>query len=141
MKTLAIRRYSVGRIFVVTLGLAVVGALLGAVAGVFTLAICLTLSSDFEHLREPRLFAAAATLGAMVGTACVPPAWWLLLQGIPPGRALAGLTLGAIGGGVAGWLLPRSFAHGDGILITAALGFLGAAVILRSAAARAIRHR
>ena len=132
---MAIRRYSAGRILMVTLGLAVAGALLGAVAGVFTLATCLIVAGDFEHLKMP-LFFAAATLGAMVGAACVPPAWWLLLQRVPLGRAFGGLTLGAIVGGVAGWLLPRSFAHGDGILITAALGFFGAAVVLRVVAGR-----
>ena len=124
-------RYSAGRILAVTLGLAVAGAVCGAVAGVLALSTSLVLSHDFEHLEEPLLFAVAATLGAMVGTACVPISYWLLLQGIPLGRAFGGLTIGATVGAVAGWFLPRSFAHGDGILITGAVGFLGAAVILR----------
>ena len=128
---LAISRYRAGRILAVTLGLAVAGAVVGAVAGALALVASLILSQDVEHLKQPLLFAVAATLGAMVGTACVPLAYWLLLQRIPLKRAFGGLTVGATIGGVVGWFLPRSFAHGDGILITAAVGFFGAAVVLR----------
>ncbi len=127
-------RYSPARILAVTLGLAVAGAVFGGVAGAIALAISLVLSRDYGHLNEPVLFAVAATLGAMLGTACAPLAGWLLLRRVPLGRAFGGLTVGATLGGVAGWFLPRSFAHGDGVLIAAALGFLVAAVVLR------IRH-
>ena len=119
-----------------TLGLAVAGATFGAVAGAVALGTGLVLSQDFDRLKEPLLFAVAATLGAMLGAGCAPLAGWLLLRRVPLGRAFGGLTVGAIIGGVVGWFLPRSIAHGDGILITAAIGFLCAAVVLRITHAR-----
>lgn len=128
---MATTQSSPGRILAVTLGLVVAGAVFGGLAGAAALAISLVLSQDYGHLREPRLFAAAASIGALLGAACAPLAGWLLLRQIPLGRAFAGLTVGATLGGVVGWFLPRSFVRGDAILITAALGFLGAAVILR----------
>jgi hypothetical protein len=124
-------RYSLGRVLAVTLGLAAAGAVFGAVAGALALATGLVLSGDYGHLDEPVLFAIAATLGAMLGVVCAPLAGWLLLRRVPLGRAFGGLTVGATLGGVVGWFIPRSFAHGDGILIAAALGFLAAAVVLR----------
>ena len=130
---LTITRYSPGRIIAVTVGLAVAGAIFGAVAGAVALLISLTLTQQFDQLRELPLFAVAATLGAMLGAGCGPLAGWLLLRRLPLGQAFAGLTLGAIIGGVVGWFLP-SFAHGDGILVTAAIGSLCGAVVLR------IRH-
>ena len=129
-----IARYSPGRILVVTLGLSAAGAVFGGVAGAVALAISLVLSRDYGHLNDPLLFAVAATLGAMLGAGCAPLAGWLLLRRVPLGRAFGGLTVGATVGGVVGWFLLRSFAHGDGILIAATLGFLAAAVVLR------IRH-
>ena len=133
---MAITQYSPGRILAVTLGLVVAGAVFGGVAGAVALAISLVLSQEYRHLTEPRLFAVAASVGALLGAGCAPLAGWLLLRHVPLGRAFAGLTVGATLGGVVGWFLPRSFAHGDGILITAALGFLGAAVVLRLRYAR-----
>lgn len=133
---MAITQYSPGRIVAVTFGLVVAGAVFGGIAGAVALAISLVLSQDYGHLRESRLFAVAAVIGALLGAVCAPLAGWLLLRQVPLGRAFAGLTVGATLGGVAGWFLPRSFAHGDGILITAALGFLGAAVVLRIAHSR-----
>jgi len=76
----------------------------------------------------------------MLGAGCAPLAGWLLLRRVPLGRAFGGLTVGAIIGGVVGWFLP-SFAHGDGILITAALGFLCAAVLMRIRHARGSSER
>ena len=134
---MAITRYSPGRVLAVTLGLAAAGAVFGGVAGAVALAISLVVSRDYGHLNEPVLFAIATTLGAMLGAGCAPLAGWLLLRRVPLGRAFGGLTVGATLGGVVGWFLPRSFAHGDGILIAAALGFLGAAVVLRIRHARA----
>jgi len=131
---LAITRYNPGRIVAVTLGLSLAGAIFGGVAGAVALGISLVLSRDFGRFNEPLLFAVAATLGVMLGAGCAPLAGWLLLRRVPLGRAFGGLTVGAIVGGVVGWFLPRSMAHGDGILIAAALGFLCAAVVLR------IRH-
>ena len=119
-----------------TLGLSLAGATFGAVAGVVALAISLLLSGEFRLLGEPRLYAVAATLGVMLGAVCAPLAGWLLLRYVPLGRAFGGVTIGAIVGGVLGWFLPRSFAHGDGILIAAAFGFLCAAVALRIRYAR-----
>jgi len=131
---LAITRYSAGRIFAVTLGLAVAGTVFGAIAGTLALGTSLVLSQQFDGFTKPLLFVVAATLGAILGAGCAPLAGWLLLRRVPLGRAFGGLTVGAIIGGVVGWFLPRSIAHGDGILITAAIGFLCAAVVLR------IRH-
>ena len=124
------------RVFAVTAGLVVAGAVFGALAGVAALAISLLLTGEFRGRLLPEVFAIAAVLGAILGAVCAPIIGWLLLRHVPLGRAFSGLALGATVGGVAGWFLPQ-FAHGDGILIVAAVGALGAAVVLRIKHARA----
>jgi hypothetical protein len=133
---LAIIRYRPARILAVTLGLSVAGAVFGAVAGAVALVISLVLTRQFDLLADPVLYGVAGTLGAILGAVCAPLAGWLLLRYVPLGRAFAGLTIGAVVGGVIGWFLPRSIANGVALLITAALGALCAAVVLRVTHAR-----
>jgi hypothetical protein len=128
---------SLRRVIVVTAGLVVAGIVFGALAGVAALAISLLLSGELGSFK-PEVFAIAATLGALLGAVCAPIVGWLLLRHVPLGRAFGGLAIGATLGGVAGWFLPQ-FAHGDGILIVAALGALCAAVLLRIRHARDAR--
>jgi hypothetical protein len=115
----------------VTLGLSLAGVVFGGLAGVAALTINLLLTDEFGLHRVAAVYAVAATLGGMLGAVCAPLAGWLLLRYVPLGRAFTGLTIGAVIGGVIGWFLPRSIAHGDALLIAAALGALSAAVIMR----------
>jgi hypothetical protein len=128
---MAISRYSPGRIIAVTIGLSFAGIVFGGLAGAVILAIVLVVSQKLDSLTEPRLFAIAATVGAMLGAVCAPIAGWLLLRYVPLGRAFAGLTVGTIVGGAIGWFLQVSADRGNALLIAATVGFLGAAVVLR----------
>jgi hypothetical protein len=128
--TLTTARYTPGRVLTVTLGLLLAGIGCGAVAGAVALAIVSLIRQEYRPFSDPILFAVAATLGAMVGALCIPVAWWLLLQRVPLRRALIGLTMGAIAGGVAGWFVVSS-SRRDDILIVAALGIFVAALVLR----------
>ena len=114
-----------------TLGLSLAGIVFGGLAGVVALTINLLLTDGFGLHAVAAVYAVAATLGAILGAVCAPLAGWLLLRYVPLGRAFTGLTIGAVIGGVIGWFLPRSIAHGDALLIAAALGALRAAVIMR----------
>lgn len=127
----SITRHSPGRIVAVTIGLSLAGAIFGGIAGGIVLGIVLLVSEDFDRFGT-RIFLVAATLGAMLGAACAPVAGWLLLRRVPLGRAFGGLTIGTILGGVFGWFLPISMNKGDRSLIAGAVGFLCAAVWLRS---------
>jgi hypothetical protein len=124
------------RVLAVTLGLVAAGVVFGAVAGVVALAIIEVLRGEFGHFRDPRVFLIAATLGAIFGAVCAPLAGWLLLRHVPLGRAFAGLTIGAVIGGVIDWFLPPLTHNADEILYAAAIGSLCAAVVLRVRPAR-----
>jgi len=137
---LANTRYSADRIVALTLGFSALGALFGAIAGAFAIPVTMALAWDFSRVDDHRVYVIAAVLGAIVGAACAPFAGWFLHRRVPLWRAVAGLTVGAVVGAGGGWFIPTSFAHGDGILIAAALGILGAAVVLRLWCARDQRN-
>jgi hypothetical protein len=131
---LTITRHHAGRIAAVTIGLSVAGALFGAVAGAAALAIAFLLSPGVPGFGPVRILLLPAIIGAVLGAVCAPTAGWVLLRHVPLGRALGGLTVGTIVGGVVGWFLPSSFDPINETITVAAFGFLCAAVLLR------IRH-
>ena len=137
---MALVQYSPSRVIGVTLGLSAAGIAFGAVAGAAALGAVLVLEQGLPLAADPRVFLFAGALGAALGAMCAPLAGWLLLRRVPLGRAFAGLTLGTILGGVAGWFAPVTFNEITQPIAAAALGFLGAALVLRFKAARPSRR-
>ena len=119
----------VGRIVVVTLSLAAIGALAGALLGsiVLTVWALVLLPSDVLGMA-----AVGASAGAMLGAVLAPITALGFLRRVPLGRALAqtaiGTALGALVGLVIGGLTVTSLAGG---LVGAFVGFLAAAIRLR----------
>lgn len=110
---LAITRYSAGRIFAVTLGLAVAGTVFGAVAGTLALGTSLVLSQQFDGFTKPLLFVVAATLGAILGAGCAPLAGWLLLRRLPLGRAFGASPSGRLSAASS-----AGFSQGQSLMVT-----------------------
>lgn len=129
--TVAITRYSPARVTGVTLGLSAAGAALGGVAGATALGVALLVSDGLGVLKDLGILLIPGVIGAMLGAVCAPLAGWLLLRRVPLGRAFGGLTLGTIVGGLIGWFVPFSFNVFVQPIVTAAAGFLAAAVLLR----------
>ena len=138
------------RIFAVTLGLAVTGAVFGALAGVVAFALGLLISQGFLRPGDLDALPFAGGFGAIIGAIAAPAAGWLLLRRVPLGRAVAWSVLGAVTGAVAGWVLGGGFDAGtNGVrsfgdpfvnaVAGALLGFLIAAVVLRRRAGRDAR--
>jgi hypothetical protein len=87
---------------VVTAGLVLAGALLGAVAGGGALAGGLVLTGEWGELAWGFVRAAAA-LGAAAGAVLGPLCAWVLLRRVPLALALSVPTLGTLAGGTAAW--------------------------------------
>ena len=138
---MTITRYSPRRIVAVTLGLSAAGAVFGGLAGSASLGVALVLSEGVAGFKGLRVLAIPGVIGAVLGSVCAPLAGWLLLRRVPLGRAFAGLTVGTIVGGLAGWFFPAWFlpATFDPVtqpIVAAGAGFLGATVLLRVQHAR-----
>jgi len=73
------------RILKVVVLLLVLGAIAGALTGAVFL-FGLLLVRGHELFKEPRTYAAAATVGAIVGALSGPPLALLLLRNVPPWR-------------------------------------------------------
>ena len=93
------------RILAVTVGLIVAGAVFGGVAGAVALGIVVALTDRIASAFDFGMLAFAALFGAIVGAVAAPAAGWLLLRRVPLGRAVGWTTLGAVTGGIGGWML------------------------------------
>ena len=135
------------RIFAVTLGLVVTGAVFGAVAGMVAFGLALLITQGLVRPNELAALPFAAGFGAIIGAVAAPAAGWLLLRRVPLGRAVTWSVLGTVAGGVTGWVLGGGFnagvdnapSFGDPVLnglVGALLGFVIVAIGLRRRAAR-----
>ena len=114
------------RILMVTGGLTVAGAALGAVAA--TLAIAIGLAGMAAADRPSvgfDLFLVGAVDGAALGAILGPATAWLALRRVSLGRAFTSTTIGTISGAIVGLAL------GVSTLLSAVVGFALAATWLR----------
>jgi|GEM_PF-1387627 len=114
------------RIAAVTAGLAVAGALVGAVCGaVLLLAFILVEGPGGDPLHEfVGLVAWGAMVGAALGAVLGPLSAWLLMRHVPIGLAIGGTALGTLAGAVIGLFvneLGGALAFGLGGFAVAAL--------------------
>jgi hypothetical protein len=112
------------RILLVTAGLSVAGAILGALAAV--LALILVVLSTATGSRtwltiSPDMVTVAAADGAIFGTILGPVTAWLALRRVPLGRAMLMTTAGTTAGALLGTPLPFGSYLGAvcGFLVTA----------------------
>ncbi|HEY6853734.1 MAG TPA: hypothetical protein VI139_05775, partial [Gemmatimonadales bacterium] len=105
-------------------------------AGAAALGLALILTDGVTAFTELGVVVVPAAIGAGLGAVLAPSAGWLLLRRVPLGRAFAGLTIGTVLGGLAGWFLPAMTNVFVQPIITAAAGFLASAVFLRFRYAR-----
>jgi hypothetical protein len=84
------------------IGLAIAGAVVGALAGVVTAGLVGMLWGGFASLRD---FAGVATIGGRIGATCgtvlAPLASFAFMRHVPLGHQFAGTAAGTIVGGVA----------------------------------------
>jgi hypothetical protein len=114
------------RIAAVTAGLAIAGALVGAICGaVMMLAFILIEESGMLRDLLP-LLAWGAMVGAALGAVLGPLSAWLLMRHVPIGLALAGTALGTLVGAVIGIFVSGL----DGALMFGLGGFAVAALVL-----------
>jgi hypothetical protein len=119
------------RILAVTGGLILTGALLGGIAGAAALGVSLAITEGLGR-QLPGALLFGGILGAAIGSVAAPLAGWILLRRVPLGRAIGWTTLGAVAGGVIGWLLRLDVPGPVPAPIAGALvGFLIPALILR----------
>ena|SRR5688572_23142021 len=132
------------RILAVTLGLTAAGAVFGGVAGAAAFAIAVAVTDRIANAAGFGMLAFPAFFGAIIGAVAAPSAGWLLLRTVPLGRAVGWTTLGAVTGGIGGWLLAIALRTpgggrlpvipGNAIetgLAGAVVGFIVAAVLAR----------
>lgn len=135
---------STTRILAVTAVLLAFGAAFGALAAVAAAAIGFPITGQTFDQQGMSVLPLVAGAGAVLGAPLLPVTMWLFLRRVPLGLALLGTFVGAVAGGVAGWVLPGypddvmwgppvallslQSVHG---IIGGAVGFAVAAVILR----------
>jgi hypothetical protein len=119
------------RVALVTAGLAVTGAVLGAMAGALALGIVFAFTWGPVGLSDLVILIMPAFVGGFIGFFAAPLAGWLLLRHVPLGRAFTGLALGTVVGGLAGWFLPGNEDLMTQPIVTAGAGFLIAALLMR----------
>lgn len=117
------------RILILTVLLALTGGVIGAALGAIT---TLMMLGPAQALLVPQGLWLGVYVGAIIGGILAPLTGWLLLRQVPLGLAIGGTALGTIAGAVAGLVLGGP----TGSVIFAIAGFLGAAVLLRTVAAR-----
>lgn len=131
------------RVVSVTVGLAGVGALTGAVCGVLALtplvvSDLLRPSPGYEPVAVAEIVLWAATAGAALGAVCGPSLAWTLLRHVPLWRVILWAAVGTVLGSFAGWaassnpVLPGLSAVFGGALA----GMVAAGVGLRRRASR-----
>jgi hypothetical protein len=128
------------RIFAVTAGLALTGAMVGTITGAIVAAVIIGVITRSAPL-DLELFVIGAMFGAPLGAVLFPTAGWLLMRHVPLGKALLGTSLGTLAGGIAGWFLPLG---NDPLARTISLGVVGFAIavmLLRRAASGSARAK
>lgn len=130
------------RLVGITFGLAALGAILGAFAGIMVLFFVTILL--YGDITELEILAVGALVGIVLGTPALPLAWWLLLRRVPLRRSAPLLVIGTVVGGVSGWMITTGIARLNQALLMgidsplypcvvgAALGFVLGALRARS---------
>ncbi len=131
------------KVLIVTAGLVVTGAVVGAICGMVGLATSLAVQGESPAAQDLAIYAFAGVIGAFVGSIIAPLLAWGLLRYVPIGRAVAQCALGTtLGGMVAFTLEPNASLFVP--VLGALFGFVAAAVRLRIATPRselALPHR
>ena len=124
------------RIFVVTLGLAAGGALIGSICGV--LALTPIIVSHFATVAP--FVPVAAAVGAAFGVIAGPVLAWSILRHVPLWRVVlwtaAGTVVGSFYGMAVGSTLP---VVGPAVIVGALLGMIGGGILLRRSVTRECR--
>ena len=123
-------RYDPVRVVVVTAGLALAGAVVGAFSAVIALATVIFLRGDVAHAYVLLQLEIAGGAGATLGMISAPVVVWGMLRRVPLGRVFLRLTLGTVLGGVLGWFAFSSLDMILGPTIAAFVGFMASAVAL-----------
>jgi hypothetical protein len=130
-----------GRILAVTLGLMAGGALFGAIAAVVALMIGVAATDHVGSVMNAELLELVAGVGAVFGGVLFPTAGFVVLRRVPLWLALLGTLVGAVAGGVGGWMLPgHDIDQVYHAIIGALVGFLCATLALRVTAGRVRRE-
>lgn len=120
-----------GRVVVVLLSIALVGAIIGGVVG----AILFAVWSFPIDVNRWLLAADGAWSGALLGAVLAPITAWTFLRRVPLGKALLHVTVGTTVGAVVGLIFDRlgftSIATFPAGLVGALGGFIAAAIRLR----------
>ena len=130
-----------GRILAVTAGLIAGGALFGALAAVVALLIGVAATDHLRDVMNAELLELVAGVGAVFGGVLFPTAGFVVLRRVPLGLALLGTLVGAVAGGVTGWMLRgQDIMQVYHAIIGALIGFLAATIALRLTAGRVRRE-
>jgi len=120
------------RVAIITLGLALTGAVVGGVLGALSFWLATAIRGMTLSLNSARILIAGGEAGALMGTVLAPVAAWSLMRSVPLWRAIAEPALGTVVGALAGTLLGPLWRPGLAWSIVGGLiGFLIAAVHLR----------
>ena len=131
------------RVLRVVAGLALTGALLGAIAGlmiVLALGLAASIRSrEFLLFAVPWLFPTGAVIGGVFGALLAPVASFTMWRHVPLGRLFLYVTLGTIVGGALGMLVFPDLIF---VLLAAMGGFTvgGAVAARRSGAPSSAKH-
>jgi len=110
------------RVLLIGAGLTLVGALMGAIAGMSAAAIVVTVMDGFDGIGGPLLFV-SAVFGAALGMVLAPLSAFTFLRHVPLWRLFAEVTAGTI---VAGVLTALVNFNPTLVLCAGVLGFLAA---------------
>ena len=120
------------RIAIITLGLALTGAVVGGVLGASSLWLATAIRGMTLRLNSAHVLLAGGEAGALMGTVLAPVAAFSLMRSVPLWRAIAEPALGTVLGALAGALLGPLWRPGLAWSIVGGLvGFFIAAVHLR----------
>ena len=128
----------VGRAVSITLGIALVGAIIGGAMGAVLFAAWQSVARIMSYDGDGRLMIApGAAAGALLGAVLAPITSWVFLRRVAIGKARLHTTVGTTAGAAIGLALdaarlsPRTFLPAS--LVGAIAGFLAAALRLRFA--------